>query len=154
MHHAERNVNKKNLDSESRQLDDITKTGVDIAKLLAKRFKEKKISAIISSPYLRCMHTAKIINKYHKLSIVEDCRLNEKNMDEEWKDFLKRNMEAIDDVVNSYNDDDTIIFVTSGVNFSAFVCYFYNIDPTNDVPWSQASDISPITFTIGKRMLD
>ena len=37
---------------------------------------------------------------------------------EEWETLLKRNMEAIDDIVKKYNDDDTIICVTSGVNFS------------------------------------
>ena len=76
------------------------------------------------------------------------------NYGEEWKNLLKRNIEAIDDIVKTYNDDDTIICVTSGVNFSAFVCYFYNIEPTNDTPWSQAGDISPIIFTSGKKMLD
>ena len=76
------------------------------------------------------------------------------NSGEEWEHLLKRNIAAIDDIVNSYEDDDTIICITSGVIFSAFVCYFYNIKPTNDVPWSQAGDILPIIFTKGKKMLD
>ena len=41
----------------------------------------------------------------------------------EWEDLLKRNMEAIDYIVNKYNEEDNIICITSGVNFSAFVCY-------------------------------
>ncbi len=43
------------------------------------------------------------------------------------------------------------MFVISGVNFSAFVCYFYGITPSNDVAWNQAGAISPIIFTIGKK---
>lgn len=68
--------------------------------------------------------------------------------------FLKRNMNAIDDIINNYKDEDTIICITSGVNFSSFICYFYNIEPNNNVPWSQAGDISPIIFTKGKKSLD
>ena len=73
---------------------------------------------------------------------------------EEWKHLLKRNMEAIDDIVKTYKDDDTIICVTSGVNVSAFICYFYKIEPSNETPWSQAAGLSPMIFTIGKKMLD
>ena len=154
MHHAERNIRENHNDSKLRQLEDITERGIKEAELLAERLKNQNITAIVTSPYLRCRHTAEIINKYHNSPIVEDERFNEMNYGEEWKDLLRRNIEAIDDIVKSYNDDDTIICVTSGVNFSAFVCYFYNIEPTNDTPWSQAGDISPIIFTSGKKMLD
>ena len=154
MHHAERNISKDHLNPESRQLEDITDIGIKEAELLAERLKNQKITAIVTSPYLRCVHTAEIINKYQNAPIIEDERFNEMEHNEEWKHLLSRNMEAIDDIVNSYKDDDTIICITSGVNFSAFVCYFYNIEPTNDVPWSQAGDISPIIFTKGKKMLD
>ncbi len=154
MHHAERNIGENHNDSELRQLEDITERGIKEAELLAERLKNQNITAIVTAPYLRCRHTAEIINKYHNSPIVEDERFNEMNYGEEWKNLLKRNIEAIDDIVKTYNDDDTIICVTSGVNFSAFVCYFYNIEPTNDTPWSQAGDISPIIFTSGKKMLD
>ena len=154
MHHAERNIRENHNDSELRQLEDITERGIKEAELLAERLKNQNITAIVTSPYLRCRHTAEIINKYHNSPIVEDERFNEMNYGEEWKDLLRRNIESIDDIVKSYNDDDTIICVTSGVNFSAFVCYFYNIEPNNDTPWSQAGDISPIIFTSGKKMLD
>ena len=154
MHHAERNVGENHNNHELRQLEDITEIGVQEAELLAKRLKNHNITAIVTSPYLRCKHTAEIINKYHNSPIIEDERFNEMNRGEEWKSLLKRNMNAIDDIANSYKNEDTIICITSGVNFSAFVCYFYNIEPTNDVPWSQAGDISPIIFTKGKKMLD
>ena len=154
MHHAERNIRENHNDSKLRQLEDITERGIKEAELLAERLKNQNITAIVTSPYLRCRHTAEIINKYHNSPIVEDERFNEMNYGEEWKDLLRRNIEAIDDIVKSYNDDDTIICVTSGVNFSAFVCYFYNIEPNDNVPWSQAADISPIIFTKGKKILD
>lgn len=154
MHHAERNIGKDHMNPELRQLEDITDTGIKEAELLSKRFEKQNITAIVTSPYLRCKHTAEIINKYHNAPIIEDERFNEMYRDEEWGNLLNRNMKAIDDIVNKYNDDDTIVCVTSGVNFSAFVCYFYNIEPSNDIPWSQAVDLSPILFTKGKKMLD
>lgn len=154
MHHAERDIGSNHNDPKLRQLEDITEIGAQEAELLAKRLEKQKITAIVTSPYLRCKHTAKIINKYHNAPIVEDERFNEMNRGEEWKNLLERNIQAIDDIVKTYDDDDVIICVTSGVNFSAFVCYFYNIEPTNEVPWSQAGDISPIIFTKGKKMLD
>lgn len=151
MHHAERN---KSSDAEwgsfERTFDDITKIGKKQAELLAQRLKNEKISAIVSSPYLRCMHTAEIINKYHNLEIKEDCRFNEIQKDEEWVSLLKRNMEAIDEIVKSHSNDEIVLCVTSGVNISAFICYTYNIVPSNDVPWSQACDISPVIFDIKK----
>ena len=96
------------------------------------------------------MHTAEIINKYHNIQIKQDSRFNEIQKNEEWESLLKRNIEAIDDIVKSYSDDDVILCVTSGVNISAFICYTYNIIPTNDVPFSQACDISPVVFNIKK----
>ena len=154
MHHAERNVCNDNIDDDSKQLEDITEMGEKEAELLAERLKNQNVTAIVTSPYLRCKHTANIINKYHNSPIIEEVRFNEMMKGEEWKSLLKRNMNAIDDIVKKFNDDDTIICITSGVNFSAFVCYFYGIKPNNKVPWSQAYDISPIVFTSGKKMLD
>ena len=154
MHHAERNISINHNDSEKRQLEDITEFGIKEAEILSEKFKSQKITAIITSPYIRCQHTAEIINKYHNCPIIEDERLNEMKTGEDWETFLKRNMETIDNIVNTYTDDDTIICVTSGVNLSAFVCYFYNIKPSNSTPWCQAAAISPINFTIGKKKLD
>ncbi len=154
MHHAERNIGSGHNDKNLRQLEDITERGIKETEIVAERLKDEKITAIVSSPYLRCMHTGNIINKYHNLDIVEDPRFNEKRLEENWVDFLNRNMEAIDDIYNKYDDDSIIICITSGVNLSAFVCYFYNIKPTNYIPWCQANGISPVNFTKGKKMLD
>jgi len=156
MHHAQRdksNRDKKTL--EERQLEDITENGIKEAEILAEMIKNnKKIVAIYTSPYKRCMHTANIINKYLKVPIIEDVRFNEMKREEEWKDLLIRNIEAIDDIVKKYNEEDEVICVTSGVNLSAFICYFYNIEPTNETPWAQGVSCSPINFVTDKSNLD
>jgi len=147
MHHAERDItNYENESDEQRQKNDITKRGEEIAKLISEKLKNKKITAIYTSPYYRCKKTAEIINANQGIDIIEDGRFNEKSSSESWPDFLKRNIQAIDDIEKKYNDNDTIICITSGVNISAFICYFYKINPTEETPYSQALDISPVTF--------
>lgn len=154
VHHAERNVGKYHNDKELRQLEDITENGIKDAELVAELFKNAKVRAVYSSPYLRCMHTANIINKYIKAPIFEENRFNEMSGEETWVKFLKRNMSAIDDIVKKYGEDDIIICVTSGVNFSAFVCYFYEITPTSKTTWSQGINCSPINFYINTKKID
>ena len=63
VHHAERDRTTKCSD---RQLQDITENGKTEALLLAEKLKQIKVSAIYTSPYLRCRHTAELINKYIK----------------------------------------------------------------------------------------
>ena len=151
MHHAERERNTHAAwGTPERTFDEITDLGRRQAELLAERLRNEKITAIITSPYTRCRHTAEIINHYHHLDIVEDERFNEIQKNEEWESLLKRNMAAIDDIVRQYEDDDIIICVTSGVNISAFICYTYHIAPSNYVPWTQAADLSPVVFNIKK----
>ena len=151
MHHAERDKSSlAEWGSLERTFDDITENGKKQAELLAERLKNEKISAVISSPYLRCMHTSEIINKYHNLKILKDDRFNEIQKGEDYLSFLKRNMEGIDEIVKSYSDDDVILCVTSGINISAFICYTYNINPSNDLPYSQAIDLSPVIFNVKK----
>lgn len=154
MHHAERDIGPNHTDPILRQEEDITKLGVEQVELLSKKMSKLNLTAIVTSPYLRCKHTAEIINKYHNVPIIEDERFNESEYHEERVHFLKRNMEAIDDIYNKYNEDDVILCVTSGINLTAFVCYFYDIEPKNGTPLSQAADISPINFTKGKASLD
>lgn len=151
MHHAERKIGKDHTYPVLKQKEDITDNGIKEAELLAERFKGNKqnIKAIYTSPYIRCRHTAEIINRYLNVPIYEDERFNEAGFNkEEKKMFLIRNMKALDDIVKKYDNDDNIICVTSGVNFTAFVCYFYDIVPTNDTPYSQAFNISPVNFRV------
>ena len=102
VHHAERNISSNHYDKNLRQLEDIIERGISEAKILSERLRNQNIATIVTSPYLRCKHTADIINEYHNISIIEDERLNEMNVGEEWKSLLTRNMNAIDDIVKAY----------------------------------------------------
>ena len=149
LHHAERDINSN---IENKQEEDITESGIQEALLIAEKLKGQNITAIYSSTYKRCIHTAQIINKYLDVPIIFEKRFNEKEKSEEWQALLKRNMDAIDDIVKKYHENDTVICVTSGVNISAFICYFYNIKPTNNVCWTQAGNCSLINFTTDNKV--
>ena len=144
IHHADRNRSNKDV---PRSEQDITENGIKEASLIAEKIKLLKIAAIYTSPYLRCRHTAEIINKYNKAPIYEEERFNEMMSGELYKEFQTRNMLAIDDIVKKYNDDDTVICITSGVNLACFVFYFTGINPSNDNPWIQGITCSPVLFS-------
>ena len=153
LHHAEREKSGNRNDKTLANLEDITKDGIKSCELLAKKLKDIKVTAIVTSPYIRCVHTAQIINKYHNVPIIEDERFNETDYynNETFESMLKRDMEAIDDIVKKYDDDSNIICVSSGNNISAFICYFYNITPGKNTPWAQAISLSPVSFYIKKQ---
>lgn len=155
-HHAERNIRTNIGDEQLKQLDGITKDGKKEAKLLAKKFKNNKrnVKAIFTSPYLRCNLTAKIINKYLKVPIIEDARINEWKKGETKKEFLARNIDFLEEKNKEFNDEDTIICVTSGVNITAFFCYFYGIEPDENIVLTQAFGCSPISFISHHSKLD
>lgn len=144
VHHAERDRSNKSID---RQNQDITENGIIEANLLAEKLKQIKITAIYTSPYLRCIHTAKIINKYNNAPIYEEDRFNEMKNEETWKEFQIRHITALDEIIENHNDEDFIICVSSGVNLSAFIYYFTKKEPSNDNPWIQALTISPVLFS-------
>ena len=144
VHHAERDRLNKSIE---RQFQDITKNGITEAELLANKLKNFNITAIYTSPYLRCIHTAEIINKYNKVPIYEENRFNEMENSETWKEFQIRNMKAIDDIIKKHNDNDFIICVTSGANLSAFIHYFTKLEPSNNNPLIQGITISPVLFS-------
>ena len=146
VHHADRDRTNKVVD---RQLQDITENGIKEANILAEKLKELNIniSAIYTSPYLRCKHTTEIINKYHNAKVYEESKFNEMYNGETWKEFSLRNMEGIDNIVKKHKEDDFIICVSSGVNLSAFVYYFNKIEPHNDSPRIQALTTSPVLFS-------
>ena len=144
VHHAERDILNKKVE---RQQQDITKNGIKETELLGEKLKNFNPTAIYTSPYLRCMHTAEIINKYVNVPIYEENRFNEMKNSETWCEFQIRNMSAIDDIITKYNDNDFIICISSGVNLSAFVHYFTKKEPSNDNPVIQAITISPVLFS-------
>ena len=157
MHHAERAIGPNHNDPILRQEEDITETGIKEADLMGQEFKQNNnkynIKAIVSSPYKRCIHTAEVINKYLNVPIIEDERFNEAQSKEEMQsgDLWKRNMDAIEDIVKKYDIDDDILVITSGVNLTGFICYFYNIDPTSKPAVAQGTFCSPVNFIITEK---
>lgn len=162
-HHALRK-----LGNPPSQNDDIKKLGKKDAKLVSDILLDAQkhgsnIKAIYTSPYLRCKKTAEIINKHINVPIIEDSRLNEfvnvhhavkyglsADASENWVDCQNRVIECIKDIVLSFNDNDTVICVTSGVNITAFISVAFKIKPNNNLPFPLVPSCSPIGFNIDK----
>lgn len=146
VHHADRDRSNKTVD---RQEQDITENGIKESQLLAEKLKQLNINitAIYTSPYLRCKHTAEIINKYHQAPIYEEPLFNEMHISETWKEFSLRNMQGIDNIIKNHKPDDFIICVSSGVNLSPFIYYFNNIEPNNNSSKIQALTTTPVLFS-------
>lgn len=148
VHHAERDFS--NLNDDLRQFDDITLDGIKDAELLSSKIDKLNVTKIISSPYKRCKHTAEILNKNLNVDIIYEDRFNEFKKGETKEEFLKRNIDAIEDIINECNDSDNIICVTSGVNLTAFICHYYKINYDNSTSLVQAFGISPVIFEYKK----
>ena len=144
-HHAERAVDKRKLRSQD---DDITDNGFQDAQLVAEMLSTQKIDAIYTSNFYRCKKTAQIINSKIGAPIFEEERFNEVGSieGEDWGKCLTRNIEALNNIMQKYNDDATILCVASGVNLSAFVCWNLNMKPTRDFPFMGATNCAPIVF--------
>lgn len=164
VHHALRN-----LGNPPSQDDGILPLGVKDAEVTAKVLKfmldksKSKFKAIYTSPYYRCKKTAEIINKFINLPIYEEPRFNEFNKvfdvvernktitkTETWSECQTRIREAIKEIVFKYEDNDTIICVTSGVNISAFIGLAYKIPISENIPFPLVPSCSPIGFEIDK----
>jgi len=164
VHHALREVGNPPT-----QDDKIRPLGIKDAKITAKLLKvmsEKSKStfkAIYTSPYYRCAKTAEIINKHLNLPIYEDERLNEFNnvfeviedgqsvtKTETWEQCQIRIRDAIKDIVFKYDDSDTVICVTSGVNITAFIGLAFKIPASENLPFPWVPSCSPIGFEIDK----
>lgn len=151
------------------QEDGIQPLGIKDAEVTAELLKtmsdnsKSKFKAIYTSPYFRCAKTAEIINKHINLPIFEEPRFNEFNNvfnavngnktiteTETWSECQTRIREAIKDIVFKYDDNDTVICVTSGVNISAFIGLAYKIPISEDIPFPWVPSCSPICFEIDK----
>lgn len=144
-HHAEREVDPKKPRSQD---DNLTDNGMKDAELVSQLFEGEKITAIYTSNFYRCKKTAQIINRTLDVPIFEEPRFNEVGSvdGEEWKAYLQRNISALNDLQEKYNDEDTIICVTSGLNLSAFVCWNMNIKPNKEFPFIEAFTCAPVAF--------
>lgn len=149
------------------QDDKIQPLGIKDAENLAELFKllqsKSTIKAIYTSPYYRCAKTAEIINKHINVPIFEEPRFNEFNkvfkvlkddklvtMTETWQECQIRISQALKDIVFKYDDSDTVICVTSGVNIAAFIALAFKIKPSDDMPFLWVPSCSPIGFNIDK----
>ncbi len=140
--------------------DNIHKLGVRDAKLTAvllKRYQKMNgnLKAIYTSPYYRCSKTAELINKYVKVPITRDDRLNEMNISggESWLSLQKRVRECLTDILNSFTENDCVVCVTSGVNIAGFISLAYKLKPSDSTPFITMPSCSPIVFEINKSCL-
>lgn len=151
VHHAERDIHNTSV---FRQDQDITEDGKAEAELLSRKMSIIHPTAIYTSPYKRCVHTSEILNQEVQIPIIYDERLNEYDSGREtFKEFLERNMNCISDIILKYHEDDTVLCVTSGVNLSAFMCYFSGRKASGDSPRCQGLSISPVLFSTDRRVL-
>lgn len=121
-----------------------------VAELLNGKNKEK-IKAIYTSPFYRCSKTAELINKNINVPIINDDRLNEfSSKIETWTNLQERVLNCINDIVEKYEEDDTVICVTSGVNVCAFINKAYNIKPNENTPFIGIISCSPLIFNYKK----
>lgn len=137
------------------QDDDITNLGRRDAELVGEFIKKMpNVKAIYTSPYFRCVETAKIINNSLKVPIIEEKRFNEFcswEMKENWVDLQKRIIDAIEDIIAKYNNEDTIICVTSGVNIAGFLDWNLGLKPSENMPFLGIISCSPIIFKYNKK---
>ncbi len=163
VHHAMRD--KGNPPSQD---DGLTTLGVKDATLMGELFLEGQnkglnIKAIYTSPFKRCLQTAELIAKHLNVPIISEPRFNEfgsvfyavknqvdPNQKETWLDCQNRIIKALEDIVSTHNNEDTILCVTSGVNLAAFIAFAFNISPSETLPFPQVPSCSPIGFDINK----
>ena len=157
VHHANREKIHKFPDN---QEDDITSIGKEDAKITSKFLEQASaklnIMAIYTSPFKRCMNTAKILNKRLHLPIFNDDRLNEfkalNKVNETWTMLQQRVMDSIKDVVFKYDNDpkNAVIMITSGINIAGFINIVYKIEASKDAPFIGVPSCSPLAFNIDK----
>ena len=140
------------------QNDKLHPLGEKEAKIVSKLLKihqlqSHSIKAIYTSPYLRCVETANIINKHIKLPIIEETNLNEIAKDETLTQLYTRTKLFLSSILKKYEDNDSVICVTSGLNIIPFIFLQYNIMPQDDMPIIGVPSCSPIVFNITKENL-
>ena len=150
-HHGNRKINNT-----PNQNDDLTELGIQdceiVNKLLNQVKNKKNIKCIYTSQFFRCTKTAQIINKSLNIPIIIDSRLDEfKSIENEtWIDCQNRIMNFLKEIIEKHNDNDFVICVTSGVNIAGFINLAYNLTASNDTPFLQIPNCSPIIFKFNK----
>ena len=152
VHHALRDMGNP-----PSQNDDLKELGRQDARIVAKILEECKnngwkVKSIYSSPFYRCMETSRIINETLNVDIIQEPRFNEfKSVEnEDWVGLQNRVRQALFDIVDTHQDDETVICVTSGVNVGAFISLAYKFKPSKDTPFIGVPSCSPLIFNITK----
>lgn len=153
--HGQTNYNVAGLHNSDPSVDvHLTKTGIDEAKQIAEQLKNESFDAIFISELPRTKQTASYINKYHKLPVQVDKRLNDIDNGFEGKKveeyhakrdaspdiytFRHKNAESSEDVykrTESFINDlkelnyTNVLIVTSKHNFRHFRNIIDQLDP-------------------------
>jgi broad specificity phosphatase PhoE len=98
--HAESKANIKGILQGQKIDTSLSKLGKEQAKKVGERLKDEKIEAVYSSDLKRAKETAEEIAKHHKLKVILDKRLREKDHHnkEKWKEVVKRVKSFLKDV--------------------------------------------------------
>ena len=109
------------------------------------KFTYQEIVKVTNAQVLQCQNTS------GTLSISTDSRnINLDNVYLPLKGEKFDGHNFIKDAVEKHDNDSTIIFVTSGVNLSGFICFAYNIEPNENIPFPLVPSCSPIGFDYDK----
>ncbi len=152
VHHGNRKI--ENPRSQKEGLTEIGYKDCElVAELLNNAKTRENFEAIYTSQFFRCKKTAEIINKFLNVPIFEDKRLDEYRSveGESWVDLQTRVGLCLDDLVQKYDDNDTVICVTSGLNVVAFTNKAYNLSPSENAPFIFIPSCSPMFFNYKKQ---
>ena len=134
---------------------ELNEEGIEQANIIRDKLKDTHIDVIISSPLVRAVKTAEIINEYHNLNIVTDDGAIERNLGiyegqpneqeifneiryytknvpvengEDCKTYTKKVFDFLDKTINKYkNKVDTILIVSHGFFLRSANWYFNGV---------------------------
>lgn len=151
IHHGQRKRTKR-----AGLEDDLTVLGEKDAALTGKLLScyKERVRAIYTSNFFRCKKTAQIINQNFGVEIIEESRLNEFGSlkGESWTELQRRIMDFLDEICQTYNDDDIVFCVTSGVNIVGFINKAYGLAPSENAPFLPIISCSPVGFEFKKHV--
>ncbi len=151
MRHGQTVWNKKGI-TQGRSKNRLSKEGLLQAEESARILKYEKIDLIISSPIMRTVQTANIMNKYHNIKIIKDDKITEIDQGiftgrkyaslteeekqikaktsksagmESFENVAKRVQDFVEEIKQKYNEK-TLLIVTHNITASAIEAYIKN----------------------------
>jgi len=150
LHHAHRD-----LSDGINQENGLTKVGIQEAEATRDILKDLDIHAIYVGEFIRYKLTADIINS-HGSPISIDKRLNEVGSEgyTDYKDGMeklnKRTHAFLNDIIAKHGNDENVLCITSGINITSFINYFFKGDILKGLSQVGAIGICPIVFELDK----